>query len=166
MPHRSSTTLPLGLAAAVLVTTSCGGGPDLIFASRARNRGPSATAYAVSNRNGTAYRLGSDASRGAIVGNATTDQNGVFHPKLSQPTTGPLLISVSSGTYIEPATATAVNLSGGEITAIAASQVHVAGDVISGVLVSPVSHLVAHVAPRRVRIGGLTVDAALKQASD
>src|SRR3954468_19057862 len=166
MPHRSSTTLPLVLAAAMLMTTSCGGGPDLIFASRARNRGPSATAYAVSNGNVTAYRVATDGSRGSVVGTATTDQNGVFQLKLPQPTTGPLLISVSSGTYVEPATGTTVNLSGGEITAIAASQVHVAGDVISGVLVSPVSHLVAQVATRRVRIGGLTVDAALKQASD
>src|SRR3954470_2394146 len=166
MPHRSSTTLPLVLAAAMLVTTSCGGGPDLIFASRARNRGPSATAYAVSSGNVTAYRVATDGIRGSVVGTATTDQNGVFQLKLTQPTTGPLLISVSSGTYIEPATATAVNLSGGEITAIAASQVHVAGDVIGGVLVSPISHLVAQIVTRRVRAGGLTVDAALKQAAD
>src|SRR3954469_24171478 len=166
MPHRSATTLPLGLAAAVLVATSCGGGPDLIFSSRGRNRGPSATAYAVSNGNVTAYRLGSDASRGAMVGTTTTDQNGVFQLKLTEPTTGPLLISISSGTYIEPATATTVNLSGGEITAIAGSQVHVAGDVIGGVLVSPVSHLVAQLATRRARTGGTTAGPALKEAAD
>src|SRR3954465_6040937 len=126
MPHRSSTTLPLVLAAAMLVTTSCGGGPDLIFASRARNRGPSATAYAVSNGNVTAYRLGSDASRGAMVGTPTTDQNRVFQLTVTEPTTGPPLIPDPSGTSIEPATATTVNLSGGEITAMAGSQVHVA----------------------------------------
>src|SRR4051812_5195015 len=166
MRGRPSKTLPLGFAAAALVTTSCGGGPDLIFSSRGKNRTPSATAYAVSNGTVTAFRLESDAGRGPVVGTTTTDQNGVFQVKLTQPTTGPLLISVSSGTYIEPATATAVNLSGGEITAITASQVHVAGDVIGGVLVSPVSHLVAQFATRRVRTGGLSIDAALKEAAD
>src|SRR5437763_16543436 len=120
-----STTLPVASAAALLVTTSCGGGPDLSLSSRGRNRGPSTTAYAVSNGTVTAYRLETDANRGAVVGTATTDQNGIFQLKLTQPTTGPLLISISSGTYVEPATGTVVNLSGGEITAITASQVHV-----------------------------------------
>src|SRR5437868_10329442 len=165
MRGRPSTTFPLGFAAAVLVTTSCGGGPDLIFSSRARNRAPSSTAYAISNGTVTAFRLGGDATRGAVVGTTTTDQNGAFQLKLTQPTTGPLLVSVSSGTYVEPATGTTVNLSGGELTAIAGSQVHVAGDSVGGVLVSPVSHLVAQLATRRVRTGSVTVDAALKESA-
>src|SRR4051812_20661508 len=161
-----STTSTLAVVGAVMVTSGCGGGPSLSFSSQPRNGRPSTTAYAVASGNVTAYRVATDGIRGSVVGTATTDQNGVFQLKLTQPTTGPLLISVSSGTYVEPATGTTVNLSGGEITAIAASQVHVAGDVIGGVLVSPISHLVAQVVTRRVLAGGLSVDAALKQAAD
>src|SRR3954466_5976591 len=161
-----STTSTLAVVGAVMVTSGCGGGPSLSFSSQPRNGRPSTTSYAGASGNVTAYRVATDGSRGSVVGTATTDQNGVFQLKLTQPTTGPLLFSVSSGTYVEPATGTTVNLSGGEITAIAASQVHVAGDVIGGVLVSPISHLVAQVVTRRVRAGGLSVDAALKQAAD
>src|SRR3954471_20977890 len=153
-----STTSTLAVVGAVMVTSGCGGGPRLSFSSQPRNGRPSTTAYAVASGNVTAYRVATDGSRGSVVGTATTDQNGVFQLKLTQPTTGPLLISVSSGTYVEPATGTTVNLSGGELTAIAGSQVHVAGDSVGGVLVSPVSHLVAQLATRRVRTGSLTVD--------
>src|SRR5438128_96698 len=164
MPHRSSYPTVLAVALAV---AACGGGPGLSVPSRAKNgSGSSATAYMVPNGTVTAYRLDGAAQRGPAVGTTTADPNGVFQLKLTEPTTGPLLIAVSAGSYVEPATGTPVNLSGGELTAIAPSQVRVAGDVIGGVVVSPVSHLVAQLAARYVRGGNLGVDAALKQAAD
>src|SRR5437763_8158033 len=49
---------------------------------------------------------------------------------------------------------------------MATIQVRVAGHAIGVVVISPVSHLLAHLAARYVRTGGLGVDAALKQAAD
>src|SRR5258708_24661880 len=46
-----------------------------------------------------------------------------------------------------------------------ASKLRSAGEMISGVLVSPVSHLTAQLVVRYVRANNLTVDAALTQAS-
>jgi len=164
MSQRSAHTIVLAVALAV---AACGGGPGLSVSSRAKNgSGSSATAYMVPNGTVTAYRLDGAAQRGPAVGTAAADANGVFQLKLTEPTTGPLLIAVSAGSYVEPATGTPVNLSGGELTAIAPSQVRVAGDVIGGVVVSPVSHLVAQLAARYMRGGSLSVDAALKQAAD
>src|SRR6266478_3216502 len=164
MPQRSAHPIVFAIA---LVVAACGGGPGLSVSSRAKNgSGSSATAYLVPNGTVTAYRLEGAAQRGPAVGTATADPNGVFQLKLTEPTTGPLLIAVSAGSYVEPATGTPVNLSGGELTAIAPSQVRVAGDVISGVVVSPVSHLVAQLAARYVRANGVSVDAALKRAAD
>src|SRR5437763_12056012 len=153
--------------AAVLTATACGGGPGLSDSSRPKNgSGSSSTAYMVPGGTVTAYRVDSDAQRGPAVGTATTDANGAFQLKLTEPTTGPLLIAVSTGSYVEPATGTPVNLSGGEVTAIAPSQVRVAGDVIGGIVVSAVSHLFAQLVARFVPAGGSGVDAALKQAAD
>src|SRR6266478_6035909 len=152
--------------AIALVVAACGGGPGLSVSSRAKNgSGSSATAYLVPNGTVTAYRLEGAAQRGPAVGTATADANGIFQLKLTEPTTGPLLIAVSAGSYMEPATGTPVNLSGGELTAIAASRVRVAGDVIGGVVVSPVSHLIAHLAARYAQGSNLGVDASLKQAA-
>src|SRR5919109_699213 len=159
-PH----TLVLAFALAV---GACGGGPGLSASSPAKNgSGSSSTAYMVPSGTVTAYRLDSSAQRGPSVGTAITDGNGMFQLKLTEPTTGPLLIVVSAGTYVEPATGTPVNLSGGELTAMAPSQVRVSGDVIDGVVISPISHLVAQLAARYVRSGGTSIDAALRQAAD
>src|SRR6266478_3972093 len=153
--------------AIALVVAACGGGPGLSVSSRAKNgSGSSATAFMVPNGTLTAYRLDGAAQRGPAVGTAAADANGAFQLKLTEPTTGPLLIAVSTGSYVEPATGTPVNLSGGELTAMAASRVRVTDDVITGVVVSPLSHLVAQLAARYVRSNGASVDAALKQAAD
>ena len=148
----------------VLPLSGCGGGPGLSLSSPAKN-GTSATAYAAQSGTVTAYRLDSNGQRGVQVGTAQTDANGSFELKLTLPSTGPLLISVSSGSYVEPATGTAVNLNGYEITAITPSQLRSADEMISGVLVSPVSHLTAQLTVRYVRANNMTVDAALTQAS-
>src|SRR3989441_4487264 len=163
MPQRSAHKIVLAVTLAV---AACGGGPGLSVSTPPKNgSGSSATAYMVPNATVTAYRLDGAAQRGPAVGTAVGDANGVFQLKLTEPTTGPVLIAVSAGSYVEPATGTPVNLSGGELTAIAPSQVRVAGDVISGVVVSPVSHLVAQLAARYARANGVSVDAALKQAA-
>src|SRR6266849_902642 len=150
----------------VLPFFGCGGGPGLLPGSSAKTiTGSSATAYALQIGTVTAYDLASNGQRGAQVGTAQTDANGSFELTLSSSSTGPLLISVSSGSYVEPATGTAVNLNGYEITAIMPSKLRIAGDKISGVLVSPVSHLTAQLTGRYVRANNMTVDAALTQAS-
>src|ERR1700730_6484630 len=160
-------TLQKIVLAADLKANACAGGPGLSDSSRPKTgSGSSSTAYMVPGGTVTAYRVDSDAQRGPAVGTATTDANGAFQLKLTEPTTGPLLIAVSTGSYVEPATGTPVNLSGGELTAMARSQVRVSGDVIDGVVVSPISHLVAQLAARYVRSGGASVDAALRQAAD
>src|SRR5438132_10816820 len=163
MLHRSPQTIVLAVALAV----ACGGGPGLSVSSPPKNgTGNSSTAYMVPSGTVMAYRLDGAARRGQAVGTATTDANGIFQLKVTEPTTGPLLIAVSAGRYVEPATGTPVNLSGGELTAIAASKVRVAGDVIGGVVVSPVSHLVAQLAARYARSNAVSVDDALKQAAN
>jgi hypothetical protein len=163
MLHRSPQTIVL----AVALMVACGGGPGLSVSSPPKNgTGNSSTAYMVPSGTVTAYRLDGAARRGQAVGTATTDANGIFQLKVTEPTTGPLLVAVSAGRYVEPATGTPVNLSGGELTAIAASKVRVAGDVIGGVVVSPVSHLVAQLAARYARSNAVSVDDALKQAAD
>ena len=83
--------------AAVLTATACGGGPGLSDSSRPKNgSGSSSTAYMVPGGTVTAYRVDSDAQRGPAVGTATTDANGAFQLKLTEPTTGPLLIAVTA----------------------------------------------------------------------
>ena len=99
----------------VLLLFGCGGGPSLSLSSSTKT-GTSGTAYAAQSGTVTAYRLDSNGQRGAQVGTAQTDANGSFELKLTLPSTGPLLISVSSGSYVEPATGTLVNLNGNEIT--------------------------------------------------
>jgi len=164
MPQRSAHKIVLAVTLAV---AACGGGPGLSVSTPPKNgSGSSATAYMVPNATVTAYRLDGAAQRGPAVGTAVGDANGVFQLKLTEPTTGPLLVAVSAGSYVEPATGTPVNLSGGELIAIAPSQVRVAGDVIGGVVVSPVSHLIAHLAARYAQGSNLGVDASLKQAAD
>src|SRR2546427_4542985 len=164
MQQRTPQKIVLAIA---LTVAACGGGPGLSDSSRAKNGGgSSSTAYMVPGGSVTAYRLDSAAQRGPAVGTATTDANGIFQLKVTEPTTGPLLVVVSAGTYVEPATGTPVNLSGGELTAMAPSQVRVSGDVIDGVVVSPISHLVAQLAARYVRSNGASVDGALRQAAD
>src|SRR2546426_5739406 len=136
MPQRSAHKIVLAVTLAV---AACGGGPGLSVSTPPKNgSGNSATAYMVPNATVTAYRLVGAAQRGPAVGTAVGDANGVFQLKLTEPTTGPLLVAVSAGSYVEPATGTPVNLSGGELIAIAPSQVRVAGDVIGGGGRSPV----------------------------
>src|SRR5216683_742857 len=98
MSQRSAHTIVLAVALAV---AACGGGPGLSVSSRAKNgSGSPATAYMVPNGTVTAYRLDGAAQRGPAVGTAAADANGVFQLKVTEPTTGPLLIAVSAGSYV------------------------------------------------------------------
>src|SRR5260370_24306439 len=133
----------------VLPLLGGGGGPGLSVSSSARNRaGPSATAYAAQSGTVTAYRLDSNGQRGAQVGTAQTDGSGSFELKLTSASTGPLLISGSSGSYVEPATGTPGNLNGHEIPAITPSQLRHRGERSRGCRLSPRSHPIAQLAVR------------------
>src|SRR5437879_6024096 len=134
----------LARVAVVGTIAACGGGPDVSVSPPSKTiAGLSATAYPVANGAVRAYRLNNIGQRGPAIGTTTTDANGAFQLQLTESTSAPLLIAVSSGSYVEPATGTPVSLAGSELTALAPSRVRVAGDVLTGLVISPVSHLVA-----------------------
>ena len=161
MPLRSLTLFFTAL-------TACGGGrlpqsaqPD---AGGTGGNG-SQVAWPVAAGAVTAYRLDASGLRAATVGAAQTDAAGAFALRLTASTTGPLLIVVSSGSFIEPATGSAVRLEGAELTALLPEATRVAGDFMGGVLVSPVSHLTAQLAFFYVARRQATIDDALAQAA-
>src|SRR6266446_1562435 len=98
MPQRSAHKIVLAVTLAV---AACGGGPGLSVSTPPKNgSGSSATAFMVPNGTVTAYRLDGAAQRGPAVGTATADPNGVFQLKLTEPTTGPLLIAELAARYV------------------------------------------------------------------
>ncbi len=156
------------LVVTVGAVLSCGGGhlagqqPADGGQSRAST---SFVAWPVVSGTVTAYSVDSTATRTTVLATATTDVNGGFYLQLAAPSTGPVLLVVSSGSYTEPATGTAISLQGSELTTLLPSAVHVAGDSLDGVLISPVSHLTARLATWYVASAHLSVDAALTQAA-
>ena len=156
------------LIAALVTATACGGGrlpyvaePD---AGTTAAKG-SFVAWPVAAGTVTAYRLDSSGQRTATVGTAQTDSTGAFALRLTGSTTGPMLVVVSSGSFIEPATGTAVHIEGAELTALLPSATRVAGDLLAGVLVSPVSHLTAQLAFFQATHGNGSLDDAIAQAA-
>ena len=154
--------------AALVTATACGGGrlpyvaePD---AGPTSGKG-SFVAWPVTAGTVTAYRLDSSGQRAATVGTAQTDSTGAFALRLTGSTTGPLLVVVSSGSFIEPATGTAVHIEGAELTAMLPSATRVAGDLLAGVLVSPVSHMTAQFAFFQATHGSGPLDDAFAQAA-
>ena len=155
---RSSALISIALAG----LAACGGGRAPIEPVTPPQGAKSLVVWPVSNGTVTAYRFDA-ATRGAAIGTAQTDSSGAFELKLNAPATGPLLVVVSAGAYTEPATGTPVLVDGYELTAVVSSKVRAAGDAIGGLVVSPVSHLVAQLVPRYVSAGA-TVDVAISQA--
>ena len=143
-------TLFIVTAAALLC--ACGGGHAPAGPAVPPSTGKSYVVWPVSNGTVTVYRF-DGGTRGAAVGTTQTDKAGAFELHLSAPATGPLLVVVSSGSYSEPATGTPVFVDGYELSAAVPAKVRAAGDAIAGLLVSPVSHLVVHLAAKYVRSG-------------
>jgi hypothetical protein len=158
---RSSILIFLALGA-----VACGGGQAPTAAPQSPDAGTVTTQshviWPVSNGTVTAYRF-DGAVRGAAIGTSQTDDSGAFDLKLDAPATGPLLVAVSSGAYIEPATGTPVLVQGYELTTVVASKVRATGESVPAVVVSPISHLATQLVPKFVGAGA-TVDAAFLQA--
>src|SRR5712664_2827245 len=93
----------------------------------------------------TAYAVNGDGSRGNVVASAATDANGSFH--LTALVTGvrPVLVVLSSGSFVEPSTGTSIVVDGAEILALLPSAVRIKGNDIAATL-SPEAHMVAQLA--------------------
>jgi hypothetical protein len=160
---RRLTVLVIGLA-----VLSCGGG-HLTGQQPAPDGGSTVStsfvAWPVVSGLVTAYAIDAAGARSNVLGTATTDTSGGFALQLSTPTTGPILLALSSGSYTEPATGTPISVQGAELTALLPSAVRVVGDQINGALISPVSHLSAALALYNVMTSHVTVDAAIASAA-
>lgn len=108
-------------------------------------------------------RLVDGGSRGAEVGRTTSLDDGTFRVQLAPGTTGPFLLSASGGSFVDEATGSTVPLSTDELTAIVPS--FRADQALSGVVISPISHLTAGLALRYVRSEGLALASAYDEAA-
>ena len=110
---RSSTLFIVALAA---LHGACGGGhaPSGTFTPPS---GKSYVVWPISNGTVTAYRF-DGSTRGAAVGTARTDGGGAFELRLMATATDQVLLVVSSGSYVEPATGTPISMDGYELTAL------------------------------------------------
>src|SRR5438128_511263 len=96
--------------ATLVAATACGGGrlPYVAEPDGGTNAGKtSSVAWAVAAGTMTAYRLDPGGQRAASIGTAQTEATGAFALRLTNSTTGPVLVVISSGSFIEPATGTA-----------------------------------------------------------
>lgn len=154
---------------ALLLLAACGGG--LLTGQQAPPDGgttgtpTSFVVWPVAQGAVTVFELDATGVRGKAIGSTTTDASGGFDLHLAAPSTLPLLLVVSSGSFTEPATGTTVRVDGNELTAQVPPKVRVSGDALAGVLVSPLSHLSARLASYYVNGGHQTVDDALTQAA-
>lgn len=142
---------------------ACGGGHVPTLRASQPTTAKSYVVWPVNGGTVTAYRF-DGAVRGAAVGSAKTDSEGSFQLQLNSTSTSQVLLAVSSGSYTEPATGTPIDLAGYELTAVLPSAMRLPGDGVAGVLVSPVSHLVAQLSAYFVA-QGTPPDAALSRAN-
>jgi hypothetical protein len=154
-----------------LILAGCGAGSitgnqqqQVSDAGGAATPTPALVAWPVANGNVTAYELNASLTRGQVVGTTQTDGAGNFTLALMTATRAPLLVVVSSGTFIEPATGTSIALTGSELTAMLPAATRLPGDTLTGTLVSPVSHLIATLAAYYASQGSAP-DAALLSAT-
>src|SRR5437868_13012509 len=148
---------------AVVTLTACGGGHAPTVQQPSPTTAKAYVAWPVTQGTVTAYRF-DGANRGAAVGTAQTDNSGAFQLQLTATSTDQLLLVVSSGSYTEVATGTPISLVGYELTAVLPAATRLPGDAISGVLISPVSHLVTQLSAY-FTAQGTPPDAALSKAN-
>lgn len=139
-PHTVSPSLRAALTAvAFAVVASCGGGVIPKVTGKAQGsvaglaiKGPVA-AGAVH-----VFKVSAALERGDELGSGTTDADGAFEVKLP-PYNGPLLVTVSSGTYTEEAIGLGVKLDGTELAQLLPG--YTGGAVVTGLRLTPVSTL-------------------------
>src|SRR6267143_6328357 len=139
------------IVALAALNGACGGGhaPSGTFPPPS---GKSYVVWPISNGTVTAYRF-DGSTRGAAVGTARTEGGGAFELRLTATATDQVLLVVSSGSYVEPATGTPISMDGYELTALLPAATRLPGDSVAGVLISPVSDLVAKLSANLVTQG-------------
>src|ERR1700694_6023702 len=159
---RSSAMIFIGLVGIL----GCGTGiPAYLDPGDGGTASHSLTAWAINAGTATAYEVDGTGGRGASVALAQTNKDGTFNLTLSATTSSALLVVVTGGSYIEPATGTSIRLGpGDELTALLPTRVRVAGDQLESMVVSPISHLAAVLTVLFMHSQGLSVDQAMEKA--
>ena len=159
---RSSAMISIGLVGIL----GCGTGiPAYLDPGDGGTASRSLTAWAINAGTATAYEVDGTGGRGASVALAQTNKDGAFNLTLSATTSSALLVVVTGGSYIEPATGTSIRLGpGDELTALLPTRVRVAGDQLEPMVVSPISHLAAVLTVLFMHSQGLSVDQAMEKA--
>jgi hypothetical protein len=159
---RSSALISIAFVAAL----GCGTGiPAYLDPTDAGTGSHSLTAWAINAGIVTAYEVDATGGRGASVASAPTNKDGTFNLSLSTTTNSALLIVVTGGSYVEPATGTSIRLGpGDELTALLHTRVRIAGDSLESIVVSPISHLAAVLTVFFMHSQGLGVDQAADKA--
>ena len=150
-----------------MLTLGCGAGtlPTLASTDGGVAASSSHVYWPVAQGTVTAYRVGTDGGRFETVATASTDATGKFSLVPAQSQNGAVLVVVSGGSYLEPATGTSIRLGpGDELIALLPTRVRVAGEPLEQVVVSPISHLAAGLTVFYMHGSGLDVDQAQTKA--
>lgn len=138
--------VPVVLLTTVTTLAACGGRPEVDpDAGAGGSLGGRILFGRVSGSTLDVYRLAATGERGARVASAVADADGVFALAVGA-SEGPFLVVAHGGSYVDVATGATVPLDANELTALVPS--FAAGTQLQNVLVTPVSHLVADLAPR------------------
>src|SRR5437660_6010989 len=150
------------ISIALVASLGCGTGiPAYLDPGDGGTASRSLTAWAINTGTVTAYEVDTTGGRGASVGSAPTNKDGMFNLALNRTTNSALLVAVTGGSYIEPATGTSIRLGpGDELIALLPTRVRISGDSLEPLVVSPISHLAAVHTVFFMHGQGLTVDQA------
>ncbi|HEY8210301.1 MAG TPA: hypothetical protein VIG99_22610, partial [Myxococcaceae bacterium] len=150
--------------AVVVLGTRCGGGQQVPVDPDAGGGFISGLVVLgrVAGATVTAYGLDAVGGRKVTLGSATTDEAGAFQVDLPS-YNGPLLLVATGGAYPEEAVANAsVRLESAEVTYLVSD--YQSSTAMTGVAVTPVSHLAAGLALHWVEAGGKAVADASDEA--
>ena len=146
-------TIQLSLSTLILsVLTACGGGgTDSVDTSPQGSISGTVTKGPVSNAAVTAYGIG-NGQMGSQIGTATTDANGNFTMTVAGHT-GPVMLQVSGGRYIDEATGASMAMGAGDVMTAVMPNID-AGASYGGIQVTPVTAMAQAMANRMA--GGMT----------
>ncbi|WP_342382208.1 hypothetical protein NVS55_40120 (plasmid) [Myxococcus stipitatus] len=156
------TALTLLFALSILLTNSCDR-PTLLAPTE--DQGTVAGRVSLGRTSSqaiTVFRL-VDGQKGAEVGSALADENGLFRVAVGLATTGPFLVTATGGTSVDPATGATLQHGRDELTAIVPS--FPASSSVAGLVISPVSHLTTAATLYRSKALGEELSAAYYAAA-
>ncbi|MBI4826136.1 MAG: hypothetical protein HY807_06905 [Nitrospirae bacterium] len=155
-------SLTLFIASLVLFIGCGGGGGGASVTTTTGTGTVSGTAIKgpVSGATVTAFNMNSNGTRGVQIGSDVTDTQGNFSMNLGNHS-GPLMLQMTGGSYIDEATETTMNMSAGNImTAVVPSMT--AGENVTNIQMTPISSMAQQMAQNMV--GGMT-EANITQAN-